>query len=536
MHPDYFSILQRGVSGELDAITLPEMLAHLRNHIGNFLLDHPTINAYVLRLLAVHGEGGMTNEGLEALVYLLRKNEQIDPFEPQMLRLLHQLVPSPELEKRIRVVEGVQSAADQLPGLNETVQRFGFNQAVPRLEALLKANPHDVGVADTLLLSDFLQGQAPGPWLDTFQPVKPLQAHWDRRLFLHYAGINDVQNGLELFHQLPDTERGEFVLNGAAELLVKAGDRDQAVALYARSLELDPDQTPVRCRREELLSPLQPRPDLIAERPTAIYLYTYNKADQFRQTLESLSRTDIGQSPISILVNGCSDHSLEVARSAEALFPDNAVDIIDLPVNVGAPAARNWLINREHTWRHEYAVFLDDDVFLQRDWLAWFLAAMESRPKAAVVGCKVLDPGEPARYQYLYRSLAIVRNDLIKLSLARPSRQFDTGLYNFLRPTRNVMGCQHMFRTSALRQESAFDIHFSPSQVDDIDHDLLLCLKGYEVLYCGQVACVHAQSSGLTATTGRTSMAFGNAAGNDLKFFYKHRDHLDALRGLDSSL
>lgn len=512
------------------------MLLHFRNHCGNFLLDHPTINAYVLRLLAINTAGAMDQEGLDVLAYLLRKNEQFDPFEPQVLRMLQQLSPSAEREKRIRVVEGVRSPSPQLSELHEMVQRFAFNQAIPRLEALLKATPHDIMVADTLLLADFLQGVSPGPWLDSFQPVKPLQPMWNRKLFLHYAGINDWVLGLPIFDQLPPSERGEYVLNGGAELFLKAGDRDRAIALYRESLELDPTQTPVRLRMEELLTPLQPRPDLIGSRPTAIYLYTYNKADQFRQTLESLRQTEIGPSPISILVNGCSDDSLTVARSAADLFPNNAVDIIDLPVNIGAPAARNWLINREHTWKHEYAVFLDDDVFLQHDWLAWFLAAMEQHPKAAVVGCKVLDPGTPAKYQYLYRSMAIVRDDLLKLSIARPSRQFDTGLYDFLRPTRNVMGCQHMFRTSALRQEPAFDIHFSPSQVDDIDHDILLCLKGYEVLYCGQVACVHAQSSGLTAKTGRGSLAFGNAAGNDVKLFYKHHDHLEALRALDSSL
>ncbi len=535
MHPDYFSIIKSGLFGELRAIDLPEVLACFRNHQGNFLFEPATISVYLMRLFEESAKGPLSPEALETLRYLLAKYEQLEPFELQTLRLLAQLFPSPALQKRIQVVEGVCRNLDAWKRLSEALQRFEFERAVPRLEAMLADNRHDVMIAGALLLADHLRGLEPGPWLSVFEPAKPLRAAWDRKLFLHYAGINSVEKGLALFEGLAPDERKEFVVNGAAELYMKAGEREKALELYQTSLDLDPAQTPVRFRRAELASPLAPRPDLLGTRTAAVYLYTYNKADLLRRTLESLRGTRIGQSAIAILVNGCSDDSLAVAESAAELFPENPVEIINLPVNVGAPAARNWLINREETWKRDYAAFLDDDVLLQADWMEYFLAAMEDRPKAAAVGCKILDPGTPAKYQYLYRSVAVARDNLFKLSIARPSHQFDAGLYDFLRPTRNVMGCQHMFRTTALQKAPFFDIRFSPSQVDDIDHDLLLCLKGFDILYCGQVGCVHAQSSGLAPGAKNNAASFGNAVGNDVKLFFKHRDHMDALKKLVAS-
>ena len=99
------------------------------------------------------------------------------------------------------------------------------------------------------------------------------------------------------------------------------------------------------------------------------------------------------------------------------------------------------------------------------------------------------------------------------------------------------MGCQHLLRTSALSDIPAgFDIRFSPSQVDDLDHDVALCLKGYKVMYCGTVTCEHLQGSGVSLITAQEWDAnrTGNAMGNDIKFYFKHFDHMDELEKFDN--
>ncbi len=203
-------------------------------------------------------------------------------------------------------------------------------------------------------------------------------------------------------------------------------------------------------------------------------------------------------------------------------------------MNIGAPAARNWLINLEQTWNSDYVAFLDDDVTMQEDWLARLLTVAEADPRCGVVGGKIIEPGSPKRIQYLYRYVAIASRQLLKLSLPSPISQFDNGLYNFVRQTRSVMGCMHLFRTAALRDAPTFDIRFSPSQVDDLDHDLQLGLKGWNAWYCGSATCVHRQCSGIAIDGTPAQGDVGNVLGNDMKLFMKYAGRLDELAKLDN--
>ncbi|MDR1659911.1 MAG: glycosyltransferase family 2 protein, partial [Desulfovibrio sp.] len=83
-----------------------------------------------------------------------------------------------------------------------------------------------------------------------------------------------------------------------------------------------------------------------------------------------------------------------------------------------------------------------------------------------------------------------------------------------------------------------FDIRFSPSQVDDIDHDLCLALKGWNIVYCGGVTCEHHQNSGIGTNKGaRLSHAsVGSILGNDVKLNFKHEANLPALARLAAGL
>jgi GT2 family glycosyltransferase len=250
-----------------------------------------------------------------------------------------------------------------------------------------------------------------------------------------------------------------------------------------------------------------------------------------------LSTTDIGSARINILLNGCTDHSREVVNEALALFPDNEVTVHDLHVNIGAPAARNWLMRLPDVKKSDYIAFIDDDVIMQRDWLAQFLTVAESDEKIGAVGCKIVNPATPRPYQYLFRYVALASHGLLKLSIPAPPDQYDNGLYEFVRETRNVMGCQHLLRTSALEDIPAgFDIRFSPSQVDDLDHDIALCLNGFKIMYCGTVTCEHLQGSGISliAVQDWDANRTGNAMGNDIKFYFKHFEHMERLEALDN--
>jgi GT2 family glycosyltransferase len=533
MNKDYFRIREEGLDGELAALSIEDALVHFRNYKANFLLDRTLAVSYLNRFLAECGSDPVAAAKLP-VDYLLGKCLQFTPFDRMNIRT-RAVLDDPASRAKIEILNGTNFEAEtftMIAGLDlesESTDMTAF------LLKLLDAYPSYALVAGKLLEVDSYFGRDPAAWLHKFTCPKLLQSDFNGMLFRHYAAAGDTQQAARLFQSLPPEDIREVNLNFAAELARMCGDIPSAIEMYERSLEFDQTQAVVRFRLAELKNPSRKRSEFLGEKKVAIYLYSYNKAKTLKTTLASLAGSNLGQASVTVLLNGCTDDSLAVTQWARKVFPKNQFTVIPLHVNIGAPAARNWLINLPSTWENDYVAFLDDDVDVPADWLEWFLTVAESDPKIAVVGSKIVFPGHPAKLQYLFRYVSVAVNDLLRLSVHAPDNQFDNGCYDFIRETRSVMGCLHLLRVDALRKVPNFDLRFSPSQVDDIDHDLCLCLEGYKVMYCGLVTCVHHQSSGAVIAYDPAAIPrIGNCIGNDIKLFYKHYLRMDELRKLDN--
>ncbi|WP_285907385.1 glycosyltransferase family A protein [Pseudodesulfovibrio pelocollis] len=535
MNERYLHTFQYGMTAQLKELPLDEVVLYVRNHIHSFLLDEAVCFCFIDRLANDPAAAGHET-ARTVLLYLLDKALQLRPFRLGLLEAVTRLTGNPQVRQRMDVVAQhmrEKETYDLITGLD---LKTDAEEAGEFLATLIGACPDHVPAAQYALYVGRHLGVPAEPWLESFVCPEPLRRDWDAALFNHHAALCDFDQAMALWPTLNHTALRETSLNLAAAMFVAAGDTGTAIRLYENSLRQDPRQTPVRLRLAQLQSPFAADASLLARRRVNICLYSWNKADMLSQTLEGLSRSNIGPARIDVLLNGCTDHSREVVERARALFPHNEFTIHDLHVNIGAPAARNWLTNLPEVRASDYIAFLDDDVTVQEDWLASFLTVAETDPKIGAVGCKVLHPGQPAMYQYLFRYVAIADHGLLKMSLHAPEHQYDTGIYDVVRETRNVMGCLHLLRTSALAEIPAgFDIRFSPSQVDDIDHDIALCLNGYRIMYCGPVACIHHQSSGVNATKVQwRPSSVGSVMGNDIKFYFKHFDHLPRLKALDN--
>ncbi|CCH49239.1 glycosyltransferase family 2 protein [Pseudodesulfovibrio piezophilus] len=533
MNENYLRLFQLGLPAQIREIPLDELLRYIHNHLNSFLID-TSGGACLIDRLSADPAINHSPEAQKMLLYLMDKILQLCPLKPGFLESTFQLTGNPMIENRLKLVQSTNESAETYT-LIENLKQDESEEVLGYLSQLLSAHPNHVPAAQHALYIGQLLGREPGEWIHQFKPPLPLKQEWDILLFNHYAFLGSMDKAWSLWHKLRPAQLRESSLNMAAEMFVFKGEIDQAVALYEQSLAMDPLQGPLQSRVRELRSPFQPDHSLLASCRVNICLYSWNKASLLRQTLESLSQSDIGPARIDILLNGCTDYSRDVVEEARAWFPENEIILHDLHVNIGAPAARNWLLGLPEIRQSEYVAFLDDDVTVQKDWLSQFLTVAERDASIAVVGCKIVHPGTPAMLQYLYRHVAVADHGLLLMSNDTPFKHYDIGTYAFIRETRNVMGCQHLLRTKALRDAPhGFDIRFSPSQIDDIDHDLAMCLAGHKVMYCGTVTCVHHQSSGTNVISRPTdNRAFSNALGNDIKFFFKHSEHLDALRQLD---
>lgn len=532
MHNNYFDILSTGLSGELDALSPEEVLRHFENYRHNFLFDRAVAVCYLNRFLRAFNEE-RSPLALGPLEYLLDKCLQLWPFDIVSVRG-SAIASNPEAALKAEILSKTDFEPEtfrMILGLN---LKRDAEDASEFLRKLLKAYGTYAQAAGLLLMADSLLGRLPD-WLGDFSCPRRLRDDFNGMLFRHYASMGETGEAARLWELLPEAARREVNLNFAAEVFRARGDREAAIGCYERSLKLDSSQSAARFRLGELQHPSVKDASLPAKRSVAICLYSYNKDKVLGETLASLAASNIGGASVTVLLNGCADDSLAVAEQARALFPNNSYEIINLPVNIGAPAARNWLINRPETWAADYVAFLDDDVDVPADWLEWYLTVAERDPGVGVVGCKVVFPGQPVLLQYLYRYVSVANGELLKLSLAAPDCQYDNGAYDFIRETRSAMGCLHLFRTAALRDAPTFDIRFSPSQVDDIDHDISMCLAGWKIMYCGLVACVHKQSSGLGVRSDRGDIArTGSVIGNDVKLFYKRLPDLPRVAALDN--
>ncbi|MCM0755985.1 glycosyltransferase [Desulfovibrio aminophilus] len=275
----------------------------------------------------------------------------------------------------------------------------------------------------------------------------------------------------------------------------------------------------------------EPDPSLPGSRRVHVCLYSWNKPEALARTLESLAATELGPARVTLLNNGSTSIPQEELEAlARRAAPNLALDVLHLPVNVGAPPARNWLWSLPASREAEYVAFLDDDVLLPRRWLAGLLGALEAEPRACAAGVKVLHPRSPLVIQYAWRFFAETGEGRIRFTPNAPT-VLDLGQYDHLRPCLSVMGCCHLLHRERLERLGVpgFDPRFSPSQVDDIEHDLQIWKAGGMVLFEGRSGVVHLQDTGDPAR--RTPLSLAQAQANHFKMEHKFSgEELEAMR------
>lgn len=313
-----------------------------------------------------------------------------------------------------------------------------------------------------------------------------------------------------------------------ARMALDKGDTTAARDHLLASLDAEPFQPAA----VELLAELT-GPDTPTQPPGEdihVCLYSWNKPDMLAGTVASLAATDPGGARVTILNNGtsaCPPDELErrVRRAAPGM--GESLAFIHLPVNVGAPAARNWLLSLPEVRAARLVAFLDDDVLLPHGWLPRLAATLDRFPEAVVAGVRCVNRGVRT-IQYAFRNFSEVGQRKIRFTPNAPTLM-DMGQFDAARPCLTVMGCCHLFhmeRMAALGVPG-FDLRFSPSQVDDIEHDLQIWKAGGQVVYDGRVEVVHLQDTGGTRTRASMAQAHANHFKMEHKFEQEELERMD---------
>jgi hypothetical protein len=342
---------------------------------------------------------------------------------------------------------------------------------------------------------------------------------------------------------LQDAFGPAFAATRAGLALLKAGEDAAALPLLRNCLAAAPWQAGLAQVAADAASGLRrrctPPPG-----PALIMLYTWNKAADLDATLASVFASDLstqggGRARVVVLNNGSTDETWQVLDAWTGRAGGNLARL-DLPVNIGAPAARNWLAATPEARAAESLVYLDDDVTLPPDWLQRLGAALEAQPEAGVAGCNVADHQAPHLLQNVAGHLVIPpdapddRPDLDFQTLSpNPFRLADAhlqgpdwGLFGFVGQCASVTGCCHLFRRAALDAVGPFSLALGPSQYDDFERDLRMLATGRVAVCQGHLRVRHRKRSGLAAQQGGEA-AGANALGNRYKMQTMHpRDEI----------
>ncbi|TIH19244.1 glycosyltransferase [Marinifilum sp. JC120] len=308
------------------------------------------------------------------------------------------------------------------------------------------------------------------------------------------------------------------------ECMLRRGYRDDAIRLYRQDAEARPWRVNTLLRTVDLINETDlqicPPPGKVA-----ILIYSYNKAEELDATLEAVFEAKYENAFLGVLDNGSNDGTSAVIDKWEAVAKkrtDLPMLRFDLHVNIGAPAARNWLLFHPEIAKADFAAFLDDDALPPQDWLSKLGAAIKNYPAAGVWGCKVVDAPNPRKLQSIDLHIKNESDqDGPKLRTTDIQLQtMDYGQFDYMRPCGSVTGCCHIMRMSDLENTGGFDIRFSPSQFDDLDRDLRLCLQKMVPVYQGHLRVRHLKRTGTAGVINKKAAAIqiGNQSRLDMKF------------------
>jgi GT2 family glycosyltransferase len=210
----------------------------------------------------------------------------------------------------------------------------------------------------------------------------------------------------------------------------------------------------------------------------------WNGGAENLECLRSLLEQGLPEGNVVFVDNGSSDGSLALVRAKHP-----GLRVIENKSNLGFGEAANQGALRALDLGARAVFFVNNDAVVPPGTLARLAAELEARPRAGIVGPRVLYKADPARVWCAGGELTWRQN----LSTLRGHLEPDGPRWRETRAVDYVPGCALLARKELLVQVGLFDAQYF-AYMEDVD----LCLRarrgGFEVWLVGEVAVLHATS------------------------------------------
>lgn len=209
-----------------------------------------------------------------------------------------------------------------------------------------------------------------------------------------------------------------------------------------------------------------------------VIIVNMNGRRYLEKCLSSISDQTYRNYKVTLVDNGSTDGSLEYVREH---FPK--VTVLDLKVNCGFAKGNNKGFESDSA---DYVITLNNDAWVDRDFIEVLVREAENNSSVASVGCKIVQAQDGlVRYgpQFIDRRLFIYKSPY----LLRDPEQREYEIRS--RVVANC-ACAALYRSSTLRKVGFFDEDFS-SNYEDHDLGYRINLAGFLCIYTPATTVYH---------------------------------------------
>ncbi len=204
-----------------------------------------------------------------------------------------------------------------------------------------------------------------------------------------------------------------------------------------------------------------------------ILIVTMNNGRRLECTLRKIIESSYKNINIHVFNNASTDSTANILAEFSQKY--NNVYIFNAPVNIGIPAALNWLFVNSSA---PLVLRLDDDVSVEYSTIEDLIETLKFSPYAGISSPKIIcinSQGKNIQYAGVYR----INEEL-------PGEKFNDACF-----TRIAGGPILMYKREVINRIGLWDIQYSPAQIEDIEHAFRVFVSGYDIIYNKKILAQH---------------------------------------------